>query len=132
MAKVEWAFICKYAAKDADGNICIMGMFDAIRAKEVPIIPPRGDVVFRVSADPGSLIETEIKIRRSDGTRVFKTHRVSYPGSRLAEDIIAPNFLRRKFPRFGDYVIGIFLNGDYIRKCRNLSINAGSVAGLSI
>ena len=74
------------------------------------------------------------RISESPGSRKAWAGNSAYDAESLLAAPQATVRVHFETRRFLNFVAGFsnIIIGDYIRKCRNLSINAGSVAGLSI
>ena len=72
MAKLEWAILCRNAFRDEGNSACLIGLFNRLFAKRVPVIPDyswnmlirASDPAFSGGRSPVSLEPLSIRLNR--------------------------------------------------------------------
>ncbi len=115
---VELFVLCD-AATDYQGKLNILGTFDAIRAKETPVVYPLCTVALRMR-----FLKTEegehkirISIADEDGNLIIKPVEAninvqsnSTQLTSIATNIVL-NLQRLQFPKYGEYLIDLAIDG---------------------
>ena len=115
---VELFVLCD-AATDYQGKLNILGTFDAIRAKEMPVVYPLCTVALRMrfqkTEEGGHKIR--ISIADEDGKAIIKPVEAninvqikSTPLSSIATNMVL-NLQRLQFPEYGEYSIDLAIDG---------------------
>ncbi len=60
MASINWIFLCDYAFVDAAGKASIIGMWEHINARQLPVMWPQLYIVMNLIPDP--TVETNIGV----------------------------------------------------------------------
>jgi Family of unknown function (DUF6941) len=116
--RVTFAVLADAANTTREGKLNIMGIFDSIQAKEIPVIHPQMQLVIRFEADSaesGKAQNVEVHLMDEDGKKLFVlrgdfTMGPGRPGEAIGSNhILTINML--KFERPGDYEFKILING---------------------
>ena len=112
--KVEIFTLCDAATVDAGGKLNILGSFDRLNAKEVPVIHPQCSLAIKLRFE--RLEEGKKRFRisfvDSDGAAVMPTldatTEVRFQGNDSTSTVsLALNIQQLKLPRFGEYSIDL-------------------------
>jgi len=112
--KVEIFTLCDAPTTDAAGKLNILGSFDRLSAKQVPVIHPQCSLAIKLRFE--RLEEGKKRLRiafvDSDGAAVMPTldatTEVRFQGNDSTSTVsLALNIQQLKLPRFGEYSIDL-------------------------
>ena len=116
MASINWIFLCDYAFVDAAGKASIIGMWEHINARQLPVMWPQLYIVMNLIPDP--TVETNIgviisspsgqEIAKIDGA---KLRTPPTPSGILNRAVLTFGFFNTNFKEPGEHHIEIFING---------------------
>lgn len=121
--QVTYAHVCDYAVI-SDGKLSAMGIFDRIFANAVPTAHPIMHLAFEIALNPaevGQPFRLLIKLVDQDGHALLELgadgllqNAVIHPGElvRIPQTLALGGV---PLPRFGNYSLDIFINGDHKR-----------------
>lgn len=72
MAECDWIILCDYAFPALRGKLCMIGVFDAIYAKETPFVHPRAAIGFSVLGEPGENVDAKLEVIGPSGATLAK------------------------------------------------------------
>jgi len=126
MAECEWAVFCDYAFLDAQGKMCLIGIFNRIFVKAVPAIHPQAALVLQLLGKPKEAVAVRIEIVRPTGASL---HRIDGSGE-ISEDGGAGLQLSLspiQLPDYGEYDCNIYVNDEraYTAKFRVTQVPGG-------
>jgi hypothetical protein len=117
--EVTLALLADYANVSQEGKLNVMGVFDRIWAKEIPVVHPEMSLVFRLEAGPaerGTEKLVEVKLLDADGNVLqhLKGHLTVPAGSRHPIVQIAQilKLATVRFEKPGDYAFHILVGGE--------------------
>lgn len=115
--EVEVFVLCD-AATDERGKLNILGTFDSIGAREVPLTHPQCAIATRIRFERVERADHTIKvtIADEDGTLIIRPMeakmRVSFPDEQPSYPYnLILNLHRMKFERFGEFTIDLAVDG---------------------
>jgi len=109
VAECEWAVICDYAFLDSQGKACIIGIFDGIYAKAVPVIHRQATLVVQLRGAPREAVSVRTELVRPNGgglTKVEGHGELSPTGVAGLQLRLGPMNL----PDYGQYSCNIAVN----------------------
>ncbi len=116
---VPLALLADYANVSREGKLNVMGVFNRIRAKELPTVHPEMQLVFRLEAGPaerGQDKTIEIKLLDADANAIqHLTGHLTVPGESAELTIQIDQILKLTnvvFKKAGDYRFDILVNGE--------------------
>src|SRR5438477_3910099 len=114
MMKVEIFTLCDAATVDAGGKLNILGSFDRLNAKQVPVTHPQCSVAIKLRFERVEEGKKRLRIAfvDTDGASVMPTLdaeiEVRFPGNDSTSTVsLALNIQQLKLPRFGEYSIDL-------------------------
>jgi hypothetical protein len=112
--KVEIFTLCDAATVDAGGKLNILGSFDRLNAKQVPVIHPQCSLAIKLRFERVEEGKKRLRISfvDSDGAAVMPTldatTEVRFQGNDSTSTVsLALNIQQLKLPRFGEYSIDL-------------------------
>jgi hypothetical protein len=72
VAECEWAVFCDYAFLDAQGKMCLVGIFNNFNVRTVPIIHPQAALVVQIKGEPNERWRARINLLRPNGSLLHK------------------------------------------------------------
>jgi DUF971 family protein len=112
--KVEIFTLCDAATVDAGGKLNILGSFDRLNAKQVPVIHPQCSLAIKLRFERVEEGKKRLRIAfvDSDGAAVMPTldatTEVRFQGNDSTSTVsLALNIQQLKLPRFGEYSIDL-------------------------
>jgi len=112
--KVEIFTLCDAATVDAGGKLNILGSFDRLNAKQVPVIHPQCSLAIKLRFERIEEGKKRLRIAfvDSDGAAVMPTldaaTEVRFQGNDSTSTVsLALNIQQLKLPRFGEYSIDL-------------------------
>ena len=112
--KVEMFTLCDAATVDAGGKLNILGSFDRLNAKQVPVIHPQCSLAIKLRFERIEEGKKRLRIAfvDSDGAAVMPTldatTEVRFQGNDSTSTVsLALNIQQLKLPRFGEYSIDL-------------------------
>ncbi|SRR6266487_430690 len=112
--KVEIFTLCDAATTDAAGKLNILGSFDRLNAKQVPVIHPQCSLAIKLRFERVEEGKKRLRIAfvDSDGAAVMPTldatTEVCFQGNDSTSTVsLALNIQQLKLPRFGEYSIDL-------------------------
>lgn len=121
--EVTLALLADYANVSQEGKLNVMGVFDRIWAKKLPVVHPEMWLVFRLEAGPaerGTEKVIEVKLLDADGNVLQHLKgQFAVPGESAHPVVQIPQILRFTTVRFekqGDYAFHILVGGDEKRR----------------
>ena len=112
--KVEIFTLCDAATVDAGGKLNILGSFDRLNAKQVPVTHPQCSVAIKLRFERVEEGKKRLRIAfvDTDGASVMPTLdaeiEVRFPGNDSTSTVsLALNIQQLKLPRFGEYSIDL-------------------------
>jgi hypothetical protein len=115
MASINWIFLCDYAYVDAAGKASIIGIWEHITAKQLPLVWPQMYVVLDIIPDPteemkvGVILSSpsSMEIARIDGAKI------KVPDNRAGfanHAVLAFGFFKLNFTEAGVHHIELLFN----------------------
>ena len=111
MANVVWAHLCDYAFKDAAGKTCLIGIFDRVNARAVPVVHPQASIALRLVGQPQDKERMKVEIVRPNGTTLTKFEGEVGLGPN-GEGEVQFNLVAMPLPDMGTYQINIHLGDE--------------------
>ncbi len=115
--KVEIFTLCDAATVDAGGKLNILGSFDRLNAKQVPVTHPQCSLAIKLRFERVEEGQKRLRIAfvDSDGVAVMPTIDAATEVRFLGNDStstasLALNIQQLKLPRFGEYSIDLALD----------------------
>jgi Family of unknown function (DUF6941) len=112
--KVEIFTLCDAATVDAGGKLNILGSFDRLNAKQIPVIHPQCSLAIKLRFERIEEGKKRLRIAfvDSDGAAVMPTldatTEVRFQGNDSTSTVsLALNIQQLKLPRFGEYSIDL-------------------------
>jgi hypothetical protein len=112
--KVEIFTLCDAATTDAAGKLNILGSFDRLNAKQIPVIHPQCSLAIKLRFERVEEGKKRLRIAfvDSDGAAVMPTldatTEVRFQGNDSTSTVsLALNIQQLKLPRFGEYSIDL-------------------------
>ena len=119
---ITLAEIADYALVAANsGNLSVIGMFNAIHAKQLPAVHPIMHLALRIegsAVEGGRSSDLEIRCMDPDGKTVYKhTDSFSLPvvspaAGTTAKHVYLLRINNLKFSTYGGHTFSVFINGD--------------------
>jgi len=72
MADCDWIILCDYAFPAQHGKLCLIGIFDTLFAKQVPVTHPRSAIGFSIIGEPGEHVASKLEIISPTGEVLSK------------------------------------------------------------
>ena len=115
--KIEILALCD-AATDQQGKLNLLGAFDCIFARQVPVVHPQCSVALRIRfhKNEAGTHRIQISIADEDGRFVMQsldaniTVQVDKYGESAVANLVM-NIQQLKFERFGDYSVNVVIDG---------------------
>lgn len=110
-----WSHLCDYAAIDANGKPTIIGDFDRIHARSMPIQFPLFFVISKWSGYHGEYFTHRVRVVSPSGQQVSSTEEVGVTMRARGADgshVNIDSFMMVQFHEFGEYAIEILLDGN--------------------
>lgn len=115
--KVEIFTLCDAATVDAGGKLNVLGSFDRLNAKEVPVTHPQCSLAIKLRFERVEEGKKRLRIAfvDSDGASVMPTldaqTEVRFHGNDSTSTVsLALNIQQLKLPRFGEYSIDLAID----------------------
>ncbi len=110
MIQQNFVIVCESAIIEKDNNnLYILGVFENIFAPGIPVIQPKFAIVTSFQADTGEH-RHEIVIRHESGDEIGKLDgKIKFSSSQKSQYI--GRFIGFPFPKFGKYIIEIYIDG---------------------
>jgi hypothetical protein len=115
--KVEIFTLCDAATVDAGGKLNVLGSFDRLNAKQVPVVHPQCSLAIKLRFErvEGGSKRLRIAFVDADGTSVMPTLDVTadvqFQGNEATATLpLALNIQQLQVPAFGDYSIDLAIN----------------------
>jgi len=106
------------AATDYGGRLNILGAFEGLAGPSLPVTRERCSLVMRMRFSEGQVGEREISVRIKDAEggmtipEMKARFNVRMPRGRSSSAVnLVLNINQLKFPRFGDYQISLYFDG---------------------
>jgi hypothetical protein len=115
--KVEIFTLCDAATVDAAGKLNILGSFDRLNAREVPIVHPHCALAIKLRFERVEEGQKRLRIAfvDQDGAAVMQsldaTTEVRFLGDDPATVSVALNIQQLRLPRFDEYSIDLAIDG---------------------
>lgn len=114
MPAINWAFICDYAYVDPGGKPSIIGMFENIRAAQLPSRHPQIFLVMQVVVQSGENVKIGAIISSPSGKEIAK---ISPPpfnapagnSSEAKKFVLVLSFYHIEFTETGEHHVEIFI-----------------------
>jgi len=113
MADCEWAILCDYAFLDAQGKMCLIGIFNRVHARTVPTFHRQAMLIVQLAGEPGEDVRVKIEILRPTGT-VLQGLEGQGTISPMGGAGIVLQLQSLQLPDWGRYRINIRLNDDLV------------------
>lgn len=118
MAEVDWLHVADYAFYDKSGKVCLIGIFDTIRAQRVPAQHPLMSIALKVIGNPKERFKTRLEFKRPSGELLFDLKGEGVLGDVGGADLtLTANNVT--LPDFGIYSLAAYIND---RLSRSVSI----------
>ena len=72
MAECDWIILCDYAFPALHGKLGLIGIFDTIYTKTVPIRHPRAAIGVAIIGEPGEKVQAKLEIISPTGKPLAK------------------------------------------------------------
>ena len=111
-----WSHLCDYATIDASGKPTIVGDFDRINARSLPIQFPLFFVISKWAGYSGEFFNHRVRVVSPSGQEVASTEEVNVTiqttGNGDGNHVNIDSFMMLHLQEFGEYAIEILLNGN--------------------
>lgn len=111
-----WSHLCDYATIDASGKPTIVGDFDRINARSLPIQFPLFFVISKWNGYSGEFFTHRVRVVSPSGQEVAGTEEVNVTiqsaGNGDGNHVNIDSFMMLHLQEFGEYAIEILLNGN--------------------
>ena len=116
--KVEIFTLCDAATVDAAGKLNILGSFDRLNAREVPVVHPHCTLAIKLRFDRVEEGQKRLRIAfvDQDGAAFMQnldaTTEVRFPGDDPSATVsVALNIQQLRLPKFDEYSIDLAVDG---------------------
>ena len=104
MADIDWIILSERSIREQDtGKLSIIGLTEAVRARQLPFILPKLFVNLRVIGDPGEHVEITVAIIQPDGTLLYSGTIPATLGPNAVTDYV--RFTNLHFGQRGTYEV---------------------------
>jgi hypothetical protein len=117
MPSINWVYLCDYAYLDAAGKMSVIGMFEFIKAPQLPLSWPQIYVAVYLTASEGEEFRLKVLITSPSKKEIRKIEVQAkgvsaIPGSigKAANIFLPIGFYNLKFSETGEYHIEIFVD----------------------
>lgn len=117
MARCDWVILCDYAFQDANGKTGMIGVFDHIAAKKVPMNLPTAAMVVRLTGDAGEKVRYKIEMKRPSGENLNEVNG-GCEFHRTATISIVLGMANLNIPDYGEYSLEVSIDGKFAKKAR--------------
>lgn len=111
-----FSHLCDYATIDASGKPTIVGDFDRINARSLPIQFPLFFVISKWNGYGGEQFTHRVRVVSPSGQQLAITEEVNVTirdmGGNDGNHVNIDSFMMLNLSEFGEYAIEILLNGD--------------------
>ena len=111
-----WSHLCDYATIDASGKPTIIGDFDRINARSLPIQFPLFFVISKWNGYAGEYFTHRVRVVSPSGQEITSTEEVSVNVQGAANGdgnhVNIDSFMMMQILEFGEHAIEILLNGN--------------------
>jgi len=116
MASINWVFLCDYAFVDAAGKASIIGMWEHINARQLPLVWPQMYIVMNILPDPTAETNIGVILSSPAGQEIAKIEGAKLknpptPSGILNRAVLTFGFFNTIFKEAGVHHIEIFING---------------------
>ena len=116
MASINWIFLCDYAFVDAAGKASIIGMWEHINARLLPLVWPQMYIVMNFIPDPTAETNIGVILSSPTGQEIAKIEGAKLknppaPSGILNRAVITFGFFNTNFKEPGEHHIEILFNG---------------------
>jgi hypothetical protein len=102
--------LCDFAFSAEGGKPCIIGIFEYITAKTVPVVQPVMFVAVQFRGTPHETVPFVIEVVRPNGTVIVHIDGATH-ASREGRAFIAAQLITVQFPEYGQYNVRVLSNG---------------------
>ena len=117
-----WSHLCDYATIDASGKPTIIGDFDRINARSLPIQFPLFFVISKWAGYGGEYFTHRVRVMAPSGQQVAVTEEVGVTIRAIGEDdgnhVNIDSFMMIQLLEFGEYAIEILLDDNLVHILR--------------
>ena len=117
-----WSHLCDYATIDASGKPTIVGDFDRINARSLPIQFPLFFVISKWNGYSGEYFTHRVRVVSPSGQEISSTEEVNVTiraiGNSDGNHVNIDSFMMMQLQEFGEYAIEILLNGNPVHILR--------------
>ena len=117
MPVINWVFLCDYAYIDATGKKSIIGMFEYMKVKKLPINWPQLYVAVDLTATQGEEFKMKVLLTAPSGKEIGKIDfqmrgaKANQVNNQKAAKIFLPlSFYNLKITETGEYHIELFVD----------------------
>ncbi len=111
-----FSHLCDYATIDASGKPTIVGDFDRINARSLPIQFPLFFVISKWNGYGGEQFTNRVRVVSPSGQQLAITQEFNIPirdmGGNDGNHVNIDSFMMLQLQEFGEYAIEILLNGN--------------------
>jgi hypothetical protein len=110
MIECDYLLVGTYAFFDRGNSPCLIGIFDALAARALPVVMPTMATIARVVGDPDQRFSYELSVVHHDGDVIPIQRSTAAIGPNGAYNLIAM-FLEPHFPKLGVYSVQLNVDG---------------------
>ena len=115
MASINWIFLCDYAFVDAAGKASIIGMWEHINARQLPLVWPQMYIVMNFIPDPTEETTIGVILSSPSGQEITKIEGAKLknppvPSGILNRAVLTFGFFNTAFKEPGEHHIEILIN----------------------
>src|SRR5690242_5707551 len=115
MPDVEWSLLCEYCLIDAAGKLSVLGIFDQVVARQLPVQQPVLFVVTRWRSEPHQTFTVETRLWTPTEQLLQTTGAVPVAPSPSGQNMTINQFLSLTFDREGQYLVELLANDETAR-----------------
>jgi hypothetical protein len=120
MADCDWMILCDYAFRDEGRKSCLIGTFDRIFARSVPVTHSRMALAFKLVGDADEPVKFRVQIARPSGAELGQMGGETKL-SEVGTTEINLNVINLQLPDFGVYAFNLYVN-DQLAKAASFSV----------
>ena len=117
-----WSHLCDYATIDTSGKPTIIGDFDHINARSLPMQFPLFFVISKWNGYGGEFFTHRVRLISPSGQEIASTEEVNVTingtGSSDGNHVNIDSFMMMQLHEFGEYAIEILLNANPVHILR--------------
>ena len=115
MSSINWIFLCDYAFVDAAGKASIIGMWEHINAKQLPLVWPQMYIVMDIIPDPTAETNVGVILSSPSGKEIARIEgaKLKIPANRSGfanHAVLTFGFFKINFTEAGVHHIELLFN----------------------